>query len=212
MKQTSLLLLLVTLLLTACQSPNSSGYTDLFNGKDLTGWKANMTPDSFSVVNGVLKAHSTDKGSHLLYVGKKYKDFELVVVSKSEPNSNSGIYFHTDGTSRVKAGWLHTGYEAQLNSTAKEKRKTGSLYAIQDLAKSPVDETKWFEMKIRVEGKRIQIWVDGQQTADYTEPENPERPANKIGRLLDPNGGFVALQAHDTKSVWYFKEIKIKEL
>lgn len=195
-----------------CSSSSSDCYTSLFNGKDLSGWEGTAGMDSYKIIDGVLKVNSTGGGQHLLYKAKQFKDFELVVVSKSEPSSNSGIYFHTDGTSRLKAGWLHWGYEAQLNSTEKEKRKTGSLYGIQDIAESPVDETKWFEMKIRVEGKRIQVWVDGKQTADYTEPENPERPKNRIGRLLNPNGGYIALQAHDTKSVWYFKEIKIKEL
>ena len=195
-----------------CSSSSESGYIQLFNGKDLTGWTPTHGTDSYKIMDGVLKVNSTGGGQHLLYTAKKYKDFELVVVSKSEPSSNSGIYFHTDGTSRVKAGWLHWGYEAQLNSTEKEKRKTGSLYAVQDVAESPVDNTKWFEMKVRVEGKRIQIWVDGKQTADYTEPENVERPPNRIGRVLNPNGGYIALQAHDTKSVWYFKEVKIKEL
>ncbi|MCM8525922.1 MAG: DUF1080 domain-containing protein [Lentisphaeraceae bacterium] len=205
-------LLFVLSLFSSCCTTAPLAYTYLFNGKDLTGWKGTHGSDSYSIKDGVLKVQSTGGGQHLLYTAKKYKDFELVVVSKSEPSSNSGIYFHTDGTSRVKAGWLHNGYEAQLNSTEKEKRKTGSLYAIQDVAESPVDETKWFTMKVRVEGKRIQIWVNGKQTADYTEPENPERPKNRIGRLLNPNGGYIALQAHDTKSVWYFKEVKIREL
>ena len=208
-----ILALLITLsIFVGCTSPTSEGYTALFNGKDLSGWKGTAGSDSYSIKDGILKLNSTGGGQHLLYTAKKFKDFELLVVSKSEPSSNSGVYFHTDGTSRLKAGWLHFGYEAQLNSTEKEKRKTGSLYGIQDVAVSPVDETKWFEMKIRVEGKRIQIWVNGKRTADYTEPENPERPKNRIGRLLNPNGGYIALQAHDTKSVWYFKEVKIKEL
>jgi len=211
MKSLSLLILSL-FVFVGCSSNSESKYTSMFNGKDLTGWTPTHGSDSYQIKDGVLRVNSTGGGQHLLYTAKKYKDFELLVVSKSDPSSNSGIYFHTDGTSRVKAGWLHWGYEAQLNSTEKEKRKTGSLYGIQDVAESPVDETKWFEMKIRVEGKRIQVWVDGKQTADYTEPENPERPKNRIGRLLNPKGGYIALQAHDTKSVWYFKELKIKEL
>ena len=35
----------------------------------------------------------------------------------------------------------------QLNSTVKEKRKTGSLYAVVDLAESPVDEAHWFKVR-----------------------------------------------------------------
>ncbi|HUV12331.1 MAG TPA: family 16 glycoside hydrolase, partial [Acidobacteriota bacterium] len=60
--------------------------------------------------------------------------------------------------------------------------------------------------------KRIVFNINGQKVIDYTEPENPERPPNRAGRLLNPNGGAIALQAHDPDSVWYFKEIQIKRL
>ena len=195
---------------TNCES--SCDYQPLFNGKDFTGWEGTAGMDSYKIENGIMKVQSTGGGQHLLYKAKKFKDFELVVMAKAEPSSNSGIYFHTDGTSRSKAGWLYSGYEVQLNSTEKEKRKTGSLYAVRDLAESPVDETKWFELKFRVEGKRIQVWVNGKQTVDYTEEDKPVRKKNMEARLISPDGGYIAIQAHDTKSIWYFKEVKIKEL
>ena len=53
---------------------------------------------------------------------------------------------------------------------------------------------------------------DGKQVVDYTEPKNIERPKNRAGRFLNPEGGYIAIQAHDTKSVWYFKTIKIRVL
>ena len=208
-------LLLALIYMSSCTSSNPEGFVDLFNGKDFTGWKGTAGMDSYKIQEGILRVNSTDKGQHLLYVGdgnEKFKDFELIVVSKAEPSSNSGIYFHTDGTSRHKAGWLQFGYEVQLNCTEKEKRKTASLYGVQDLATSPVDEMNWFELKVRVKGKRIQVWADGKQVVDYTEPENVERPKNREGRFLNAEGGFIALQAHDTKSVWYFKTIKIRKL
>jgi hypothetical protein len=217
MRQFSYLLIFSFIFLMGCQTlPKSSEYQDLFNGVDLTGWRATFGEDSFSVIDGILKVNSTGRGPHLLYVGKsghkRFKDFELVVVSRANPGSNSGVYFHTDGTFIHKQGWLHTGYEAQLNCTKKEKKKTGSLYGIQNVYESPVNELDWFEMKIRVKGQHIQIWVDGTKTADYHEPENPERRKSMIGRKLSPRGGFIALQAHDPNSTWFFKSIKIKEL
>jgi len=107
---------------------------------------------------------------------------------------------------------LTHGYEIQLNSTAKEKRKTGSLYAVVDLAKSPVDETKWFTTLITVKDRRITIQVNGQTTVDYTEPENVERTGERKGRKLNPLGGAIALQGHDPKSVFYFKSVRLRPL
>ena len=191
-------------------------WVELFNGKDLAGWQANMHPESFSVEDGLLKAHGKGGMSHLFYVGDGdedviFKDFELIAVSRSEPNSNSGIFFHTDRELR-KMKFLNKGYELQLNSTKREKRKTGSLYAIVDLKESAADETEWFETRLRVEGKRIQVFVDGKKVVDYTEPKNPQRQASRAKRLLSPQGGAIALQAHDPESVFYFRDIRIRRL
>ena len=54
-------------------------WQDLFNGKDLTGWKANMRPVSFSVADGLMKAHGRRGMSHLFYVGEKTDGFEEVL-------------------------------------------------------------------------------------------------------------------------------------
>jgi len=154
--------------------------------------------------------------SHLFYQGDTgkdvpFKDFELVAVVKSEPKSNSGFFFHTDRELR-KGKYLNKGYEVQLNSAPKEKHKTGSLYAVVQVDESPVDETEWFQIRIRVVGQRIQVFVNDQQLVDYTEPANPEREPSRAKRLLDPSGGAIAIQAHDPNSIFYFKQIKIRRL
>jgi ubiquinone/menaquinone biosynthesis C-methylase UbiE len=194
-------------------------WKELFNGKDLAGWRANVDGDSFSVVDGAIKVKaSKSNASHLFYSGDlkegfvKYQDFELEAVVRGEPNANSGIFFHTDMTTRDAAKHLAKGYEVQLNSTAKEKRKTGSLYGVADLMESPVDETKWFTIRIAVKDKTIKVYLNDKNVVDYTEPADVKRPQERAGRKLDPAGGGIALQAHDANSVFYFKSIKIREL
>ncbi|MAS96670.1 MAG: glycosyl hydrolase [Verrucomicrobiales bacterium] len=191
----------------------------LFNGKDLSGWKANADPGAFSVKDGVLTAHATHPKNrgHLFTVDRsgelrRFANFELVVEARGEENSNSGIFFHTDMETRDGVLHLKNGYEIQLNSTKKEKRKTGSLYDVADLSESPVDETEWFTIRIRVEGKRIRAWINDTQTVDYTEPENPVRKPQRAGRLLRKGGGAIALQAHDNESTFYFRSIRIRPL
>ena len=191
-------------------------WRELFNGKDLSGWEANVKPNSFTVENGLLKAHGKNGMSHLFYVGDqgkdvKFKDFELTAIVRSEPNSNSGIFFHTDR--ELRGGkYLNKGYELQLNSAKKEKHKTGSLYAVVKVDKSPVDETKWFDVRLRVVGKHIQVFVDDELVVDYIEPANPKRAPSRAKRLIDSEGGAIALQAHDPKSVFYFKRIRVREI
>ena len=194
------------------------GWRELFNGRDLEGWRANVYPDSWAVADGVVRARATKESSHLFYVGDgqtafvSFKNFVLEVVARGEPEANSGIFIHTDFTANGAALRLHRGYEIQLNSTAKEKRKTGSLYAVVDLERSPVDETQWFTTTITVRDQRIIVAVNGQITVDYTEPANVERPPDRAGRKLNPLGGAIALQAHDPKSTFYFKSIRIRPL
>jgi len=191
----------------------------LFNGKDLTGWRANNDPDSFVVKDGILRVQASGSTSaHLFYAGdlkdgfEQFKNFELEATVRAEPDSNGGIFVHTDMTTRDAQKHLAKGYEVQLNSSAKEKRKTGSLYAVVDREESPVDETKWFTIRVVVRDKRITIAVDGQQLVDYSEPADVQRPKERAGRLFATDGGGIAIQAHDAKSVWYFQDIRVKRL
>jgi hypothetical protein len=206
----------LTMANTMCHAED---WKPLFNGKDLSGWRANNDADSFTVKDGLLRVQASDKTSaHLFYVGERkegfvaFKDFELEVTARAEPNSNGGIFVHTDMTTRDAQKHLAKGYEVQLNSSTKEKRKTGSLYAVVDLDQSPVDETKWFTVRVVVVGQRITIALDGKEVVNYTQPADVVRPKERAGRLFANEGGAIALQAHDRGSVWYFKDIRIKNL
>jgi len=208
---------LVTLLLASALPADD--WLPLFNGKDLSGWRANNDPDSFKVEQGVLRLQASGQfKAHLFCVGNRregfesFKNFELEATVRAEPNSNGGIFVHTDTSTRDAAKHLYKGYEVQLNSSAKEKQKTGSLYAVVPVDTSPVDETQWFVIRIVVQGKRITAAINGQLVLDYTEPDNVERPPERAGRRFDPAGGAIALQAHDPNSVWYFKDIRVKRL
>jgi hypothetical protein len=198
---------------------SADDWIQLFNGRDLSGWKTNVHPDSFAVVNGAIRAHCTSERhrSHLFYVGDsnalvKFKNFELVVVFRGEPNSNSGIFFHTDMSTRDARLHLARGYEVNMNNSAREKQKTGSLYAVVGVSEPPVDDTEWTKLRLVVQGKRMVVMLNDKMVVDYTEPDDVQRPAARSGRLIDPDGGAIALQAHDPGSVYYFKEVRIREL
>lgn len=208
---------LALLVLTGLSS-NAADWQPLFNGRDLTGWKANVMPESFSVVAGAIRVNATRESAHLFFVGDgkddfvRFKNFELEATVRGETNSNSGIFIHTDRTTRDQAQHLAKGYEIQLNNSVRDPRKTGSLYAVVDLNQSPVDETQWFRVHVIVRDSHITIFINDRKTVDYTEPPHVKRPPERAGRKLDPNGGAIALQAHDPKSVYYFKDIRIKRL
>jgi hypothetical protein len=205
--------------MVAAAACRSDEWQALFNGKDLAGWQANNAPASFTVKDGLLRVQASGKTSaHLFYVGarkegiERFKDFELEATCRAEPGANGGIFVHTDMSTRDAQLHLARGYEVQLNSSAKEKRKTGSLYAVVDVYESPVDETKWFTVRVVVRGRRITIALNGKEIVDYTEPVGVVRPKERAGRLFAADGGAIALQAHDRASVWHFKDIRVKRL
>jgi len=216
------LLLVCVLLAAQTVVATEAGWRELFNGKDLTGWKPNADPGAFVVLDGALKAHATHPKNrgHLFFAGdraeglERFKNFELEAVVRGEPRSNSGIFFHTDMETRDGVLHLKNGYEVQLNSSLTEKRKTGSLYDVVDFSESLVDEANWFTVHIRVQGQRIVVQLNGKTVVDYTEPPGvvAQRSAERKGRVLRPEGGAIALQAHDDKSTFYFKSIRVRAL
>jgi hypothetical protein len=186
------------------------GWITMFDGKSLEGWKASDDKDAWSVKNGALVCHG--ERSHLFYEGPgvPFKDFEFTADVMTEPGSNAGIYFHTKWQ---ETGWPKYGYEAQVNNSyTADPKKTASLYGEVNISEAPAKDNEWFAYKITVKGNRIQIAIDGKTLVDYEEPADKKPFSADFERRLSPEGGTIALQAHDPKSIVHFKNLKIKPL
>ena len=231
MKNTLKLLVIMSSILCVGEAADD-GFVSIFNGRDLSGWKSNEeTPDSFGVANGQLIAHNGR--AHLFYTGPdgraNFRDFELKAKVKTAPQANGGIYFHT---TYQETGWPTEGFECQVNSTQKDPKKTGSLYGVVNvlvlaegqkappgslknivLEEAPSRDGEWFDYHIKVVGKRIVIKVNGVTTVDWTQPQDFD-PAKELknmpGRKL--GSGTFAIQAHDPKSVTFYKDLQLKVL
>jgi len=217
--------------LSSAVAADTDGWTALFNGKDLAGWKSSEeTPNCFTVENGELKV--SGGRSHLFYVGDKgdasFKNFELKMKVKTTPGSNSGVYLHT---AFQEKGWPDQGYECQVNSTHKDPKKTGSLYGVINILAlaegqqepaggkhikvlaAPSKDDEWFDYEMKVEGRHITLKVNGEVTVDFTEPEGWD-PVTELkgmpGRKL--SSGTIALQGHDPLSTTFYKDMFIKAL
>lgn len=184
----------------------------IFDGKTLAGWQSSEEgADAFSAADGELRV----KGGrgHLFYVGladgkAEFRNFEFSAQVRTHAGANSGIYFHTH---YQKDGWPADGYEAQVNATQRDERKTGGLYGVADVMLTPpAPDDRWFEYRIRVEGKRIRIWIDGKLTTDFTEPEGWKPPEGMPGRRL--GSGTFALQAHDPTCRVEYKDLRVTRL
>jgi hypothetical protein len=190
----------------------------LQDGRSLAGWKAAEKPESWTVEDGAFV--SRGDRSHLFYVGRvgkhDFRNFEFSADVMTSPGANSGIYVHTKWQG---PGWPEAGYELQVinsNPPAEkmdgyvEHKMTGSIYAVRNTWIAPAKDNVWFNYRIRVVGKTIQTFIDDELVAEYAEPANAYRPADKKGRLL--GSGTFALQAHDPGSVVKYRNMKVKIL
>jgi Domain of Unknown Function (DUF1080) len=185
------------------------GWISLFDGKSLAGWKVGANATTFSIENGAIVANGNV--AHLFYDGPvqqhSFKNFELKVDVMTMPGSNSGIYFHT---AYQESSWPKKGYEVQVNNSQSDWRRTGSLYAIQDVREVYARDEEWFTEHITVKDKRVTVHINNKLVVDYTEPDNVQREEGMKDRLLSQ--GTFALQGHDPKSKVLFKNIKVKIL
>jgi hypothetical protein len=189
---------------------NSAGWLSLFDGKSLDGWKASGHEGTFTVSDAQIQVHGLR--SHLFYTGPlhnaDFKNFEFSADVMTRPGANSGIYFHT---AFQPTGFPAAGFEVQVANTYKgDNKKTGSLYAVRNVAKQLVNDNEWFTMNIQVRGKQVQIRLNTVLVVDYVEPAEPFRADPNFQRVL--NHGTFALQGHDPGSTTCFRNIRVRPL
>jgi hypothetical protein len=199
-------------LAVALQTPATEpGFTQLFNGKDFTGWKLS-NPACFTIEDGAIVAKAVGMQGHAFYDGAlmdhSFRNFELKVDVMTRANSNGGVFILTE---YVEKGWPSKGFEIQVNNTyTKDPVKTGSLYHVSDVKESFAKDDEWFTEHIIVQGDTITIKVNDKQTVQWTQPKEWAGSPDFAERVM--KAGTVALQAHDPNSTVYYKNIRIKPL
>ena len=198
------------------------GFTALFNGKDLAGWKglvgnpisrAKMPPAELAVAETVAteKAlqHWSAKEGVVCYDGKNdslctakdYKNFELLVSWKIGPGGDSGIYLR--GSPQVQI-WdtALTNVGAQVGSGGLYNNQKNASKPTQ-VADNPVGE--WNEFRILMVGERVTIYLNGKLIVQNVVLENYWD--RKIP--IFPTGQ-IELQHHGNPI--FFKNIYVREL
>ena len=207
-------LILVLLLAATPAAFAQRGFKQLFNGKDFTGWKIGGDPNTFKIKDGAMVANGPV--AHAFYDGPvgnhDFKNFELMVDVMTEPNSNGGIYFHTQYQEK---GFPKKGFEVQVNNTyQRDPVKSGSLYHVKDIGEDVIkDITKdntWFTEHIIVKDKEVVVKLNGKEVVRWTQPPDWNGGREGAGRVLDR--GTIAFQGHDPNSTVYYKNVRIKIL
>ena len=188
------------------QRPTNFGveWTQLFNGKDLSGWRE-VGNEKWQVEDGAIYGEGITKEYGYLATQNKYKDFHLFLRFKCEASGNSGVYLHTafePGTAKVIQG-------RQIEIDRAVGRHTGGIYGDGKgwiVWPAPELETVirsdgWNEMLIKVEGNRYVTTLNGVQMIDFTYPSP------------GATEGVIALQLHSGgEGRMRFKDIWIRDL
>ena len=182
------------------QASVESSSVELFNGRDLTGWRqvgdAKWTVDDGCILGAIGGGHQS-----FLVTERTFGNFTFEVDVKNELPGNSGIQVR----SHQKATGQVFGYQIEIDPSA--RAWSGGLYDegrrawLQDLAKNPAARAafkpgEWNHFKIECMGSRIRSWINGVACADFVDEMDKD--------------GFIGLQVHggnDTRVRWRHFEL-----
>ncbi|QDT24559.1 family 16 glycoside hydrolase [Gimesia chilikensis] len=191
----------------AAQEEQALGFQPLYDGKTFNGWHGNE--EIFRIEDGEIVAGSLTekvKQNEFLRSDKEYEDFELILEFKLlGEKTNAGVQIRTaeipddHEVSGFQAD-LGTGYWGCLyDESRRRKILAGPPKEIRDL---PVRMNDWNTYRIRCQGPRIQLWINGVQTVDYVEAD-PQIPLK----------GIIALQIHgNLVNQVHYRNMRLREL
>ena len=182
-------------------------FKQMFNGKDLTGWKTkgNWVVEEGNVVT--LKPRPGESGwqryQDYLTTDRKYGDFVLDLEFKFNKKGNSGVFMRVgDLENHVKSG-----FEVQILDTHGKKNfghhDCGGVIQTSPPAKMMVKPAgEWNRYTITLQGQQLQVVLNGEkiQDLDLSQTGLKDRPAT----------GYISFQ-DEAKRIWY-RNVRIKEL
>ena len=169
----------------------NDGWVNLFNGKDLTGWKQLNGEAKYTVENGVIVGTTVlNTPNSFICTEKNYSDFIFEVDLLVEPDMNSGIQFRSESKSDYNNGRVH-GYQCEVDPSARawsggiyDEARRGWLYTLElnTDAKSALKMGEWNRYRIECIGNSIKTWINGVACSHVIDDMTPT--------------GFIALQVH----------------
>jgi len=205
---------------------------NLFNGSDLSGWKAVGPPPpkkagmlkkmiggggqakeaQWSVAGGAIHGQG---GVGQLETTAMYDDFILQLAVRvnskhKDEHPASGVFFRGD------AGQLFSGYNASLRNEYRNGNRSqalpdssGGLKGLQPPRRVLSDDNQYLTQTIAAYGRHIQVWINGYPVSDFqdtrAEGTAPQRDARTAA-------GTISLQSPDEKADLDFRNIHIAQL
>ena len=209
MRIVCLSLLMLLSFVTFSQGQDVKKKIKLFDGKTLKGWEGD-TANTWRVEEGAITGGSlTEMVPHNQFIKTEgvYSNYVLSLKFKLTGNEgfiNGGVQFHSLRISNPDFEMI--GYQADIGdgfwASLYDESRRNKLLGIADSAKVErlLRRNEWNDYEVRTQGRRIQIFLNGEQTVDYTEEDESI-----------PQSGHIAFQIHGGgKAKVAYKDIVIK--
>lgn len=136
---------------------------------------------------------------------RDFKNFEFSADFKTSPQAKGFLAFHSNDD-------LSKGYKIAIQNDYSGLgwwRMSGSLLGVRNIVKNMASDGEWFNLKLKVHGALIEVWLNGYKMVEYIEPEKPFRtPENENARL---SSGKFKLCCESGGNI-DIRNVKIKEL
>jgi hypothetical protein len=176
------------------------GNTALFNGRDLSGWRAEGAA-RWSVQDGVLVGQQGAKReAGDLLTEQEFDNFDLTVVFRVEWPANTGVWYRYRSADQA--------FQADILEYKNPVAWTGTLYCTGKMFlainKDPklVRRDDWNTMRIRAHGNHHQIWLNGTEVADVKDDTSDR---GRIGFQIHAGDEFEKMKL-------YVKEVTLRPI
>lgn len=207
---TTLLTAMATTVIVA--TAHAQEWTDLFNGRDLSGWVSSGDADAWGVKDGELVTLKPGRGGWLR-TDRMYRDFELTLDFWMPEGGNSGVGLR--GSSNGDPAF--SGFEVQILDTAGQApdlRNCGSIYeAVAPSEMAVYPHGRWNSYRIRLVGDVLDVWLNGRQIHNATRLDSRGFYRNESQPLplnTRATTGYISLQDHG--HAFRFRNLRIRDL
>ena len=183
----------------------------LFNGKDLSGWKAIDGPmESWKVEDGLL--YCSGGGGGWLSTVDEYANFELTLEFRVPPDGNSGVFLRAPHTGNPAYAGMEVQIlddEAPMYAKLQPFQYCGSVYGIAaPTTRVTKKAVQWQELNIICGGREVKVKLNGTPIVDAKLDEHPDKVAEHPG--IKRSSGHIGLQNHGTRLD--FRNIRVRVL
>lgn len=195
--------------------PAEPGFTSLFNGKDLSGWKLVGKEGRGYIVEDALIECPSDGGGNL-FTEKEYANFTFRFEFKLDEGANNGIGIRAP----YEGDAAYQGMEIQIldNDAPRYRGRLrpaqyhGSIYDVVPAKTGFLKPAgQWNSEEITARGRQITVTLNGHTITDANLDSLTDPAILKKHPGLARSIGHIGFLGHGPARVW-FRNVRVKEL